>query len=219
MAHDLTLELDAIRIAHPDGTPLVNLDTTIAPGETLTLMGPSGVGKSTLLAYIAGFLPSALCGTGSVRQQGIELTALPAERRGIGLLFQDPLLFPHLDIAGNLAFGLPRCGSRDERAARIATALRDIGLGGFEKRDPSTLSGGQQARVALMRVLLSRPRAILLDEPFSRLDTERRQEVRALTFAQIRASGLPTLLVTHDRDDAAATDGRIMELSASEAAP
>lgn len=209
MTDHQTLTLQEIRIALA-GKTLVEVDARIAPGEVLTVMGPSGAGKSTLLALVAGFLAPAFHASGRVLLNGLDLTGLPAERRGIGLLFQDPLLFPHLSVAGNLRFGLPHA-TRD-RTARIEQALAQIGLTGFGDRDPSTLSGGQQSRVALMRLLLSAPRAVLLDEPFSKLDTHLRREMRRLVLDQLREAGLPSLLVTHDRDDAEAAGGRVIEL-------
>lgn len=204
------LELENIRITLND-VSLVELDARIGPGEVLTVMGPSGSGKSTLLAFVAGFMVPAFQATGQVRLDGRDITRLPAERRGIGLLFQDPLLFPHLSVAGNLRFGMPRATS--DRAARVEQALARIGLEGFGDRDPATLSGGQKARVALMRLLLSDPCAVLLDEPFSGLDTHLRHEMRQLVFTRLREAGLPSLLVTHDREDAEDAGGTLIELS------
>ncbi|MGM0984364.1 MAG: ATP-binding cassette domain-containing protein [Pseudomonadota bacterium] len=190
---------------------LLELDAEIGPGEVLTVMGPSGSGKSTLLAYLAGFLAPDFQARGQVLLDGQEISALPAEKRGMGLLFQDPLLFPHLSVAGNLRFGLPR--SVADKAQRVEGALAQIGLAGFADRDPATLSGGQKARVALMRLLLSAPCAVLLDEPFSKLDTNLRHEMRQLVFELLREAGLPSLLVTHDREDAIDARGRIIKLN------
>ncbi|CUH39104.1 Sulfate/thiosulfate import ATP-binding protein CysA [Jannaschia seosinensis] len=206
------LHLEGIRIARGDVT-LLRVDAHIAPGEVLTLMGPSGSGKSTLLSYVMGDLPRAFRGTGRVTLDGRDLAGLPPEARRIGLLHQDPLLFPHLSVAANLAFGLPRGGTRAERRATVDTALSQIGLDGYGHRDPATLSGGQGARVALMRVLLSRPRALLLDEPFSKLDAARRGQTRDLVFTRAREAGVPILLVTHDAADAQAAAGPVIELS------
>ena len=203
------LRLEQIKIALA-GRELLAVDATIAPGEVLTVMGPSGSGKSTLLAYIAGFLEREFSASGDVWLGEHHLLKLPAEKRGIGLLFQDPLLFPHLSVGGNLRFGLPR-HSRDQRQ-QVTHALEQIGLAGFAERDPATLSGGQKARVALMRLLLSKPRAVLLDEPFSKLDTALRQEMRSLVFSQLREAGLPALLVTHDHADANAAGGPVIAL-------
>jgi putative thiamine transport system ATP-binding protein len=146
---------------------------------------------------------------------GEDMAALPPERRRIGILFQDDLLFPHLSVAENLAFGLP-AGLRDRaaRAARIAGALAEAGMAEFGERDPATLSGGQRARIALMRTLLAEPRALLLDEPFAKLDVALRGRIRAFVFDHARANALPTLMVTHDPEDAAATGGQVIEIGA-----
>lgn len=203
------LELRGVRIGLR-GARLIEIDASIPPGEVLTVMGRSGAGKSTLLAYVAGFLDPAFSAAGEVLLDGAAIGHLPAHARGVGLLFQDPLLFPHLSVGGNLLFGLPR-GGGDRRAAMRA-ALDSAGLAGFEARDPATLSGGQKARVALLRLMLSRPRAVLLDEPFSALDATLRDDIRTLVFDQVRRAGLPCLLVTHDARDAAAAGGAVIEL-------
>ena len=192
---------------------LLSLDTTVAPGEVLTVMGPSGVGKSTLLAFIAGFLNPAFQARGRVMLDETRIDTLPAERRRVGVLFQDPLLFPHLDVGGNLAFGMAREGTRRQRRERIHEALLSVSLEAFAGRDPRLLPAGQRRRVALLRVLLSQPRAILLDEPFSKLDAERRGEIRHWVFERVRDHRLPTLMVTHDEADARAADGRIVRLT------
>lgn len=205
------LVLERLAVARGAASP-ITLDATIAPGEVLTLMGPSGIGKSTLLAAITGTLAPGFRLAGRILLDGQDITHLPTERRRIGILFQDELLFPHLSVAGNLAFGLPATVPRAGRAARIATALAEVGLDGFGPRDPATLSGGQKARVALMRMLLSEPKALLLDEPFSRLDAALREQTRRLVFGLARARGLPVLLVTHDAEDAEAAGGRVVRL-------
>lgn len=203
------LQLTAVRLSL-DGRVLLALDASVPAGEVLTIMGSSGSGKSSLLAFIAGFLPPAFTASGQIWLAGRNITGLPAERSGVGLLFQDPLLFPHLSVAGNLRFGLKdRSAGAD---AAIDQALQQIGLAGFARRDPATLSGGQKARVALMRLLLSKPRAVLLDEPFSKLDAGLRHEMRELVFGHLRASGLPTLLVTHDDADAWDAGGPVLVL-------
>lgn len=194
---------------------LDRLDLVIAPGAVATVMGPSGSGKSSLLAYVAGFLDTGVFkAEGAVLVDGVDVTREKPERRRIGLLFQDDLLFPHLSVAGNLLFGIPpEVASRPKRLALAEAALADAGLAGFGARDPATLSGGQRARVALMRVLLSRPRALLLDEPFSKLDAELRGSFRAMVFEQARLRGLPVLMVTHDPQDAEAAGGEVVRLA------
>ncbi len=198
------------------GRPLVApLDLVVAAGEIATVMGPSGCGKSSLLAFICGTLDAAFAPQGQVWLDGKDMGLLPPERRRIGILFQDDLLFPHLSVAENLAFGLPATlRGRSVRAARVEAALAEAGLAGFGARDPATLSGGQRARIALMRTLLAEPRALLLDEPFSKLDVALRGRIRAFVFDHARANALPTLLVTHDPDDAAATGGPVIEIDA-----
>ncbi|MDZ4262992.1 ATP-binding cassette domain-containing protein [Pseudomonas sp. DP16D-R1] len=192
------------------GQTLLSLNQTIGPGEPLTVMGPSGSGKSSLLAFIAGFLPAEFQAAGQVILDGHDITGVPAERSGVGLLFQDPLLFPHLSVAGNVRFGIRGGGREVDR--EVNDALAEVGLEGFGLRDPETLSGGQRARVALVRLLLSRPRAVLLDEPFSKLDAILRAEMRSLVFDHLRDYGVPTILVTHDAADAKAADGILIKL-------
>ena len=211
------LTLDHLRIAR-GGVCLVDLHHHIAPGAVLTVMGPSGSGKSTLLSVITGTQDPGFDVAGRVLLDGRDLTGQPPEARHIGILFQDDLLFPHLSVGQNLAFGLsPALKGTAARRARIEAALNDIGLPGFADRDPATLSGGQRARVALMRMLLSGPRALLLDEPFSRLDADLRQQMRDLVFCRARDQGLPVLLVTHDMGDARAAGGAVHHLGQTSA--
>lgn len=203
--HEVCVARDGRRLFAP-------LSVEISAGTVLSLLGASGTGKSSLLNYLCGVLPPGLSGAGSLFMDDEDLTRLPPERRRLGLLFQDPLLFPHLDVAGNLLFGMRGRASRAERRRRVEASLESVGLEGMSGRDPATLSGGQQARLALLRVLLAEPRALLLDEPFRSLDDAARQRVRELVFTEARRRELPTLLVTHDSSDVDAAEGEVVEL-------
>ena len=206
------LHLENVTIAL-GGRPLLSMDRRIAPGEVLTVMGPSGSGKSTLLAFIGGFLAPAFAATGIIKCGEADITALPAEDRHAGILFQDALLFPHMSVAGNIAFALPQAiRGRAERQHRAIAALADVGLDGLGDRHTDTLSGGQLSRVALARVLVSAPRMLLLDEPFSKLDQALRGQMRDLVFAKARENRLPVILVTHDESDASAAGGPIARI-------
>jgi putative thiamine transport system ATP-binding protein len=213
----MSLDLDEVCIRSTEGAALFQpLTLNIPVGEVVTVMGPSGVGKSTLLDAIGGHLAHGFRLTGSVRLNGRDVTNLPAEARRIGLMFQDALLFPHLSVGDNLAFGLsPGLRGRAERRAAVEAALSQAGLSGLYDRDPATLSGGQRARAALMRTLLAEPAALLLDEPFSKLDTGLRDDMRSFTFAHVTSRAVPTLMVTHDPDDAAAAGGSVIALKGS----
>ena len=209
----MSLVLERVTLLAGGRVLVRGLTLRVRAGEALTVMGPSGAGKSSLLAFACGALPPGLAGNGRVAVSGEDLSALPAHRRRLGILFQDDLLFPHMSVAGNLLFGLdPAVRGRAARRAAVAAALEEAELPGIEARDPATLSGGQRARVALMRVLLSRPRALLLDEPFGRLDAALRGRVRRFVFDAARARGLPVLLVTHDAADAEAAGGPVLLL-------
>ncbi len=205
------LFLDRLEVRAKDML-IVAMDAVVKPGEVLTIMGPSGSGKSTALAAIIGTLGPDFSVSGRLVLDGCDVTALPTRARGIGLLFQDDVLFPHLSVGGNLAFALPATlRGRQARRAAIEAALAKAGLAGFADRDPGTLSGGERARVALMRTLLAEPKALLLDEPFSRLDAGLRDHIRAFVLDLIRAERIPAILVTHQTDDARAAGGRIID--------
>ena len=206
------LDLDGVTIDLADRR-LIAITHRVGPGDVLTVMGPSGSGKSTLLAYIGGFLDPAFAARGRVAIDGEDITRQPAEDRHVGILFQDPLLFPHMSVEQNLLFAIPAdVGPMARRREVAAAALAGVDLAGMGQRDPATLSGGQKARVALARVLLSSPRALLLDEPFSKLDTGLRQQMRELVFDKARTGGLPVLLVTHDEADASAAGGHVVRI-------
>jgi len=205
-----SLEIKNLQLFREDKL-LLQLDEQIEGGDILTIMGPSGSGKSSLLNWMTGTLPSGLRATGEVWLHGQNISHLPAHLRHIGVLYQDALLFSHLSVAGNIAFAMPK-GSKKQRFGQITDALEQVGLAGMENRHPDSLSGGQQARVALLRTLLSQPKAILLDEPFSKLDSQLRAETQQLVFSQIRQHKLPTIMVTHDHSDAEAANGKIVRL-------
>jgi len=205
------LQLEKLTIAVHGRTLIRDLDARIEPGQVLAVMGPSGSGKSSLLAWVAGLLEPPFEARGALRLNGEDLTARPVQQRRIGLLFQDDLLFPHLSVLGNLLFALPAAaraasgsaaaGDRSSRVHAAQAALDDAGLAGFGARLPGSLSGGQRSRVALLRSLLAAPAAILLDEPFSKLDAALREQMRQFTFTTLAARKVPALLVTHDAAD------------------
>lgn len=206
-----TLDLQNLKITLGDRT-LVDLTLAIPAGQIVTIMGPSGAGKSTALAAITGTLAPGFRMSGRIMLNEKDISALPTRARSIGLLFQDAVLFPHLSVGQNLAFALPApIRGRANRQARVDDALASAGLAGFANRDPSTLSGGQKARVALLRTLLAEPCALLLDEPFSRLDADLRAQIRSFVFDRAAQAGIPTLLVTHDIEDARAAGGPVVD--------
>ena len=174
-------------------------------GTITTLMGASGSGKSSILAAVAGTLDTALRFEGDIQLDGQSVAALPCAQRRIGVLFQDDLLFAHMSLQDNLLFAVP-AGPAAQREAAVQAALQELGFADMAQRSPTTLSGGQRARVSLLRTLLAQPKALLLDEPFSKLDTALRQQFREFVFTHVRQQGLPTLLVTHDAADVADID-------------
>lgn len=192
--HNLTLTLA--------GKPLLReVNFCVQPGEIVTLMGPSGCGKSTLFSWMVGALDGAFQAHGELWLNGQRCDSQPTEKRRIGVLFQDALLFDHLSVGHNLRLALPACVPRHARQAQVEQALAHADLAGFYRRDPATLSGGQRARVALLRALLAQPDALLLDEPFSRLDQQLRGSFRQWVFNQLKQQHIPVVQVTHDADD------------------
>ncbi|WP_435954037.1 ATP-binding cassette domain-containing protein [Dryocola sp. BD626] len=194
-------------------TPLLqHISFDVMPGEILTLMGPSGVGKSTFLSWMIGALPPAFRAHGELVLGNLRRDGLPTERRRIGILFQDALLFPHLNVGQNLAMAVPgREKDREHRRKRVAQALENAGLAGYGERDPATLSGGERARVSVLRALLAEPEALLLDEPFSRLDRRLRAQFRQFVWDVVAEQKLPVVLVTHDEQDVPA-GGKVITL-------
>jgi thiamine transport system ATP-binding protein len=195
-----------------DGQPFTaGIDLVIEPAEIVAILGPSGSGKSTLLGTIAGVVP-ALGGT--VEVDGADVTSVPVHRRGIGLIFQEPLLFPHLSVLDNVAYGLRRHGADRATARAEATSLLSwVGLAGLEGRRPDELSGGQAQRVALARALAPRPAVLLLDEPFSALDQELRQRLARDVAGMLREQHVAALHVTHDPGEAALVADRVVSMS------
>ncbi|HEX5783701.1 MAG TPA: ATP-binding cassette domain-containing protein [Burkholderiaceae bacterium] len=201
----LSVHLNQLALApagHPARVLLGPLQLNIPAGCVHTLMGPSGSGKSSLLAAIAGTLHPALVCQGHIRLNGTAIDTWPTERRRIGLLFQDALLFPHLTVLENLLFAVP-AGPRPARLQTAHQALTDMALAHLANADPASLSGGERARVALARALLAQPQALLLDEPFAQLDLPLRARMRQLLFDTVRQRHIPALLVTHDPADVA----------------
>ena len=205
------LQLEDITAGYGDAPLFRGLSLSVARGEMRLIQGASGCGKSTLLGIICGTADTALTWSGDVSLNDRSISALPAEDRRVGLIFQDALLFPHMTVGDNLAFGLAARHRRDRDTA-VADALGVAGLEGFGGRDPATLSGGQAARVALMRTLLAEPDALLMDEAFSALDPDRRHAFGGFVREQVRIRKIPALLVSHDAGDAAFADGDAVKL-------
>ena len=196
------LSVCALSVRYGDTLALDGVDLTVSAGEIVAVLGPSGSGKTSLLRAIAGL--ESVAG-GEVRWDGVTVTSTPPHLRGFGLMFQDHALFSHLDVAGNVEFGLrmgDRSGTRAERAVRVGDVLELVGLTGHERRRVDQLSGGEQQRVALARALAPAPRLLMLDEPLASVDRERREQLAGELHRIIRAARTPTLLVTHDLDEA-----------------
>lgn len=186
------------------------LNLSVSPGEVVAVLGPSGSGKSTLLKIIAGLEP---LDAGQVLFDGVHLATTPTHKRGFALMFQDFALFPHLDVLGNVAFGLIEQRVKASEARRRASdMLRVVGLAALATQNVWTLSGGEQQRVALARALITQPRLLLLDEPFSALDAHLRSHLRDEFSQRIHAAGIATLLVTHDAQEARTMAARGFQL-------
>lgn len=200
----LAINIDSISLHSKvnNRTLVQGVNLSIANGQIATLMGASGSGKSSILGAIAGTLSDSLTFKGTVSLNGKRVDDLPTSQRNIGLLFQDDLLFAHMTVFENLLFAVP-AGEKKQRYEAVDQALQEADLTGFGDRDPATLSGGQRARVALMRALLAKPQALLLDEPFSKLDATLRERFKEFVFNHVRARNIPVLMVTHDKADVA----------------
>ena len=201
-------------VIYRDKKPLLQLSAEVAKGEVLTVMGPSGAGKSTLLQAIAGQLKAPFSIAGQIKINGVVINDIDAHLRRVGIMFQDALLFEHMTVGENIAFAMPADRQKNKQMKRdaINELLAAVDLDGIADRAVSTLSGGQQARVSLIRTLASQPEVVLLDEPFSKLDVALRGQIRSWTFSQLKARKIPAVLVTHDKDDGLAAGGDIIEL-------
>lgn len=213
----MSLEVRDLRFTYEGWPPtLLGVDLEVAPGELAFLLGPSGSGKSTLLRCIAGLETRY---TGTILLDGIALDGSPPHRRGVGMLFQEPALFPHLPVWKNVAFGLRYRGTPRVEEPRVAREwLEVVGLAERMDERVDELSGGQRQRVALARTLAARPRAVLLDEPLSALDQPLREELGERIRAILRREGVPALWVTHDESEARRLGDRVWRLEHGRAA-
>lgn len=204
------LELTDIHKSYENQPLLTGISFTVAEGESVCLLGPSGSGKSTLLRLIAGLEQPE---QGEIRWEGEDMVSVPAHRRNFGLVFQDYALFPHLDVTGNVAFGLKMQNlPADEMKQRVATILEKVNLTGFENRRVTDLSGGEQQRVALARALATGPRLLMFDEPLGALDRSLRDNLLAELRRILHETGVPAIYVTHDQEEAFAIADRLLLL-------
>ena len=194
-------------------TLIKNLSIKIENSEILCVFGESGVGKSSLINVISGVNEENLKIEGEIKLNGIILNNIPTEKRKIGLLLQDGTLFPHLTVEQNLLFGMNKSLNKKEKNSLILNYLDKANMSGFQDRYPNTLSGGQKARIACLRAILSEPNALLLDEPFSSLDPSQRNSFREFVVKQVKRANIPCLLVTHDEGDKVISDKTPLNLT------
>lgn len=202
------LRVTGLTVCYGDVLAADRVDLTLDREETLALLGRSGSGKTTVLRAIAGLVPIA---SGSITLDGADLGLIPPHERGIGLVFQDFALFPHLDVGANVAYGLRMQGAADIKM-RVEEALAMVGLDGLARRRIDQLSGGQAQRVALARTLAPRPRLLLLDEPLGSLDPDLRRTLAGEMKELLDRTGVPTIIVTHDTEEAFALGDRVAVL-------
>jgi putative spermidine/putrescine transport system ATP-binding protein len=205
------VELRGIAKRYGEAVAVDDVSLTVAPGELLSLLGPSGCGKTTTLRVVAGFVPPD---RGRVLLKNADVTAVPPNKRDVGMLFQNYALFPHLTAADNIAFGLRMRGvPRPQRRLRVEQALELVRLGDFGQRYPRQLSGGQQQRVALARAVVIHPSVLLLDEPLSNLDAQLRHELRTEIRQLQQTLGITTIFVTHDQEEALSMSDRVVVMN------
>ena len=190
-----------------------NLNLKVEKGKILTIFGISGVGKSSLINVISGIFEDNLSFKGDIVLNNKRLNETAAENRRIGLLLQEGVLFPHLTVKQNLLFGMNKNLKNKEKSLLIENHLQKSNMDGFQERYPNTLSGGQKARIACLRAILSEPIALLLDEPFSSLDPDQRNSFRLFVIKQVKDRNIPCILVTHDESDKAISDYKPLDLS------
>ena len=205
----MTLKISGINKSFDGKRILAGVSLEVGDGEIVALIGASGSGKSTLLRIICG-LESA--DDGEVMPAGEIIDEIPCEKRNIGKIFQSPILYPHMNVARNLHLGISEKMSREEKDELVVQILNDVDLAGFELRNVDELSGGEAQRVALARTLLTKPRALLMDEPFSALDTELRESLAEKTRKLLSQLDIPIIHVTHDVDEAQRIADRVVRL-------
>jgi thiamine transport system ATP-binding protein len=205
------LELSAVTVSFDGNVVLDRVSLSVGPGDVVALLGPSGSGKSTLLRAVAGIIPPD---SGRILVHGVDVTELPTHRRGVGMVFQDNQLFPHMSVLDNVAFGPKMAGvPRSERAERASRWLRRVGLAGFDQRRVTDLSGGEAKRVALARTLAAEPSIVLLDEPLTGLDRELHDRLAVDLAEVLHEAEATALLVTHDHDEAGTIADRTVQLA------